>query len=124
MIVISIHRIWGRFRVLNLQKYITAPIRFLGYVKNRMTSRNWTGWVCPLAPALAITNPLSSSFSQLACSGKSDTRKNAPKPIRIVTMPSRIKTHLQLCKPLTPSMLAMPLASRPPKALAVKTEHQ
>ncbi len=48
------------------------------------------------APDLAITNALSSSVNQREFSGKSETRKKAAMPSKMVTIPSRMKIHRQL----------------------------
>lgn len=108
----------------NLPKYMIPPMMFLMSMKNARMVPKVIAPLCSFIPTLAITNFLSSSVSQRASCGKSGIRKKAAMPISMVTMPSRMKIHLQLLNPCTPSILAIALARRPPKAVAAKTEHQ
>lgn len=109
----------------NSPKNIMPARIFLISIKNTKRLPEVTAPSCSsFVPALAITNFLSSSVNQRASEGKSGIRKNAVTPIRMVTMPSRIKIHRQLLRPWTPSILEIALARRPPKAVAVKMEHQ
>ena len=107
----------------NSQKYMIPPRTRLISVKNQMMSLKVIARAGSLSiPTLAVTNALSSSVNQLAMSGKSEMEKYATTPIMIVKMPSRMKTHLQLLRPPRPSMLAIAVARRLPKALATRTE--
>jgi len=104
---------------------MTAPRMFLASLKKIKTSFGVKGMVC-VSPALVLAKMKSFSFSvsQIASLGKSARKKNEIMPIRVVTIPSRIKIHLQLASPRMPSMWEMPVASKLPKAPAKITDDQ
>lgn len=65
---------------------------------------------------------LSLSDNQVACSGKSHTKKKAATATSIVRIPSSMKIQRQLLLPPTPFIFEMADASRPLKAEATMTE--
>lgn len=104
---------------LDLQKYMTAATQCFGFEKNVKTSLPVTGTAWDsLCPVLSSMNCFSLSDSHLASLGKSVMQKKARMPIRVVAMPSSMKTHRQLLRPRMPSILPMALERRPPKAPA------
>jgi hypothetical protein len=102
-----------------------APRTFLTSLKNKKIALGVTGLVC-VSPALVLAKMKSFSFSvnHFASFGKSVTRKKDAMPIKTVTVPSRIKIHLQLARPRMPSKWEMPVASRLPNAPARITDDQ